>query len=88
MDDQHPIHPMSIQLSDERKQAVLQSCIKMFAEKFDEELSMFRARTLLEFFMKALGPPLYNQAVSDARSFMAKKLEDLDVEFYKPEDPL
>ena len=88
MEDHDPAQPMSIQLSAERRQAVLDGCVKMFAEEFDEELSLFRAQRILDYFIKALGPPLYNQAVGDARSFMAQKLEDLDVEFYKPEDPL
>lgn len=88
MDDRGPAHPMSIELSEERRQAVLDGCVKMFAEEFDEELSPFRARRILDFFIDALGPPLYNQAIGDARSFMAQKLEDLDVEFFKPEEPL
>ncbi len=37
--------------------------------------------------MKALGPPVYNQAVQDARGFVQEKLDDLDAEFYEPEDP-
>ena len=88
MPEERPAHPISIQLSADRKQAVLHNCIKFFAEEFDEELSLFRAQRILEFFINALGPPIYNQAITDARSFLAKKLEDLDVEFYKPEEAL
>jgi len=42
---------------------------------------------LLEFFVKAMRPPVYNQAVQDARGFVQEKLDDLDAEFYEPEDP-
>ena len=54
--------------------------------EFDEQLSPYRAQRILDFFIKALGPPLYNQAISDARAFMSHKLDDLDAEFYQPED--
>ncbi len=43
---------------------------------------------MLNFFVRALGPQVYNQAVSDARASMQSKLDDLDVEFYEPEEPL
>ena len=33
-------------------------------------MSAYQAERLLEFFMKNLGPPVYNQAISDARAFM------------------
>lgn len=78
-------NPMRINLSDERKADLLQLLSEYFQENFDEDLSEFRAENLLNFFIKQLGPPIYNQAISDARAFMFKKLEDLDVEYYEPE---
>ncbi len=79
---------MKIKLSDDRKQAVLKQLAKFYSDEFDEKLSSFRAERMLNFFVRALGPPLYNQAVSDARVFMQSKLDDLDVEFYEPEELL
>jgi len=32
------------------------------------------------------GAPVYNQAIQDARVFLHAKLEDLDGEFYEPEE--
>ena len=52
---------------------------------FDEELSPFRAEQILDFFVKTLGPSMYNQAIQDARKFMAERLEDLDATFYEKE---
>ena len=79
---------MKIKLSEERKQAVLKGLAKFYTEEFDDELSVFRAERMLDFFIQALGPPLYNQAVADARAFMLSRLDDMDVEFYEPEEPL
>lgn len=38
--------------------------------------------------VEELGPPVYNQAIQDARAFMAEKLGDLDAEYYEPETPV
>lgn len=80
-----PRRRTQIQLSPERKQMVVEDLHRFYRDAFDEDLSAFRAERLLEFFLKALGPPVYNQAIQDARAFMQEKLEDLDVEFYDPQ---
>ncbi len=79
-------NPMGIQLSQDRTHTLLDSLTKFYLGEFDEELSNYRAQKILAFFVKALGPPVYNQAIGDARSFMLEKLKDLDAEFYEPED--
>ncbi len=45
------------------------------------------AEQILDFMIKHLGAPVYNQAVQDARAFMHQKLEDLDGECYETEPP-
>jgi uncharacterized protein (DUF2164 family) len=77
---------MKIKLSDERRAAIRKALIDLFQEDFDQELSDFRAGEVLQFFVRSLGPAVYNQAISDARGFMLEKLDDLDAEFYV-EDP-
>jgi len=53
--------------------------------EFDEPLSDFRAEGLLDFFIRELGPPVYNQGVRDAAAFVQSKLTDLDGEIYETE---
>jgi uncharacterized protein (DUF2164 family) len=79
-------YPMRIKLTDERRALVLLSVKRLFAEQFDEEISDFRAEGLLDFFVKNLGPPVYNQAIRDALGFMQDKMMDLEGEFYEPEE--
>jgi uncharacterized protein (DUF2164 family) len=79
-------NPFKIILSEERSRVIRDRLTAFYKEEFDESLSAFRAERLLEFFLKTLGPPLYNQAMGDARAFMQQKLEDLDAEFYCPEE--
>ena len=77
--------PLRIKLSADRRATLIKLLKGFYKENFDEELSEHRAERLLDFFIKQLGPPIYNQAIADARAFMYEKLEDLDVEFYEPE---
>jgi uncharacterized protein (DUF2164 family) len=79
-------NPLRIILTDERKDAILRSLKEFYSQIFDEDLSSYRAEQILRFFLKTLGPPVYNQAIQDARGFMQEKLEDLDATFYEKED--
>lgn len=85
MSEQNIDNPWRIKLSNDRRAALLKLLKGFYKENFDEEVSEYRAERLLDFFIKQLGPPIYNQAIADARAFMFEKLEDLDVEFYEPE---
>jgi uncharacterized protein (DUF2164 family) len=78
--------PMRIRLSTERRSALLRSIKEYFLEEFDDRLSDFRAEGLLDFFVRELGPPVYNQGVRDASSFMQSKLTDIEGEVYEVEN--
>ena len=76
-----------IKLSDQRRSDLI-AMIRHFAStEFDQTLSEFQAQNLLDFFVRHLGAPVYNQAVQDIRGFLHEKVADLDVEFYEPEEP-
>ena len=79
--------PTRIRLTDERRKAILRDLKEFCLETFDEELSDFRAEQVLDFFVRVLGPPVYNQGVQDARAFMLEKLEDLGADLYEREAP-
>lgn len=76
---------MPLHLDDERRDHLVANLQGFYLTEFDEELSAFRAERLLDFVLSALGPPIYNQAVQDARAFMQRKLDDLDGEVYEME---
>ena len=77
--------PMKVRLSAERRAALLESLSAFFAAEFDETLSAFRAEALLDFFVRELGPPVYNQGVRDAAAFVQAKLGDIEGEVYERE---
>jgi uncharacterized protein (DUF2164 family) len=67
-----------IRLSPERRAALVVTTKKYFFGEFDEELSDFRAEALLDFFLRQLGPPVYNQGVRDAVGYIQEKLGDIE----------
>ena len=76
---------MRIRLSPERRSALLRAIKEYSATEFDEPLSDFRAEGLLDFFVRELGPPVYNQGVRDAAAFVQAKLTDIEGEIYERE---
>lgn len=74
---------MTVRLDEARRQHVVSRLQGFHRDQFDEEISVFRAEQLLDFLLEAIGPQIYNQAVQDARGFMQKKLEDMDVEVHE-----
>ena len=77
--------PLRIRLSDERRGALKRDLSAYFEANFGEPMSDFRAEELVAYFLQKLGPPVYNQAIADARGFMLEKIEDLEVEVYEPD---
>lgn len=82
-----PSHPMRIELSGDRRALMIGSLRAFFTDTIDHELSEFQAERVLNFFIRELGAPVYNQAIRDAHAFMEEKLADLEGEFYEPEEP-
>ena len=74
-----------IQLSDERRDALIGHLQTLFSTEFDETLSDFRAGEILDRMLKTLGPTVYNQAVEDVRAHLQTKLDDLNGEVYVDE---
>jgi len=77
--------PMRIRLSPERRASLLRAIKQHFSAEFDEPVSDFRAQGLLDFFVRELGPPVYNQGVRDASSFIQERLADIEGEVYEQE---
>jgi uncharacterized protein (DUF2164 family) len=82
-----PRSPQRIRLSPERRASLLASLQRHFEDEFDEPLSAFRAEGLVDFFVRQLGPPVYNQGVKDATGYLQEKLADIEGEIHEPEPP-
>jgi uncharacterized protein (DUF2164 family) len=76
---------MRIRLAPDRRAALLRALKEHVGAEFQEPLSDFRAEGLLDFFVRELGPPVYNQGVRDAAAFLQAKLADIEGDIYEPE---
>lgn len=56
---------------------MMASLKKYFREEFDLTLSDLRARLLLEYILKEIGPVAYNAGVKDAETQLRRAVEDL-----------
>lgn len=51
---------MQIELTEERRDALISHLQTMFSSEFDEDLSAFRAAEILDLMLTTLGPVVYN----------------------------
>ncbi|MEO6873314.1 MAG: DUF2164 domain-containing protein [Opitutaceae bacterium] len=76
---------MAIELTKEQIADIVPSLQRYFREEMDEELSELRAKLLLTYLLKEIGPFAYNQGVRDAEKFFRGKLEDLSATCFEDE---
>ncbi len=69
---------MAIKLKKDVEVRLIGSIRRYFNENMEEEMGDLKARLLLDFCLKELGPSIYNQAIEDAQSHMQEKIAELD----------
>jgi uncharacterized protein (DUF2164 family) len=69
-----------------RKQAVA-SIKRFFDEEIEQPIGDLKARLVLDYVLKELGPTVYNGAIADARAFFEERAADLDGVCYRAEFP-
>ena len=67
-----------LRLSDNRRTALLRELQAHFLDQHGETIGDLKAELLLDFFLESLGPPVYNQAIADARKFVQERIDDLE----------
>jgi uncharacterized protein (DUF2164 family) len=76
---------MSIELSSDASNTAIASIQRYFSENMDEPIGSLEAGSLLSFFLKEIGPAVYNKAVSDAQQRLQERVAELDVDVYEEE---
>lgn len=76
---------MTIEISNDATQAAIASIQRYFAENMEEDIGNLAAGALLGFFLKEIGPLVYNKAVADAQARLQVRVMELDVEVYEDE---
>jgi uncharacterized protein (DUF2164 family) len=76
---------MAIELNKDAQTALIASIQRFFTEHMDAPIGNMQARSLLDYFLKEVGPSVYNQAIAEAQRHLQAKVLDLDVECYEKE---
>jgi uncharacterized protein (DUF2164 family) len=76
---------MSIKMSNDTEQYLLGSIKRFAAEHLDGKIGDLKASLILEFFLREVGPSVYNQAIADAQSYFQEKAADLGGVRYQAE---
>ena len=76
---------MDIQLTETRIKILTEKTQIYFRDEHDLPIGDLKANMIIEFFIKEIGPQVYNQAINDAYSFIQDKLIDLESTLYAPE---
>lgn len=76
---------MAIKLDNQTEEQLLGSLQRYCAQNFDEEIGSLKARLLLDFCLREIGPSIYNQAVRDAQAVMQEKIAEIDTNCYEIE---
>jgi uncharacterized protein (DUF2164 family) len=76
---------MPITLSDDNKKLVIASVRRYFSEELDQDIGDLKAALVLDFFLREVGPSVYNAAIADAQTYLRDRLADLEATCYEPE---
>ena len=76
---------MAIKLPPETEKALYASIKRFFDEKLDDEIGDLKARLVLDYCLREIGPTIYNQAISDAQAWFQGKVTDLDGSCFEAE---
>jgi uncharacterized protein (DUF2164 family) len=76
---------MAIKLPPQTEADLLSSTKRFFDEELDEDIGDLKARRVLDFFLREIGPSVYNQAIADAQQSLELAVADLSGIRYEPE---
>jgi uncharacterized protein (DUF2164 family) len=76
---------MAITLPPDTTTRLYASIKQFFDEHLDEEIGDLKARLVLEFCLKEIGPSIYNQAIADAQKYFQDRALDLEGTCYEKE---
>ena len=76
---------MAITLSTEGNKQALASIRRYCTEALELDVGDLKASSLLDFFLKEIGPSVYNAAIADAQVYLRDRVADLEGTCYEAE---
>ena len=68
-------------LTDEERSRARDWLVSYFDVERDEQLGVIASDAILDAFLDAIGPVIYNRALTDAREWTTRRLADMEVDF-------
>lgn len=79
---------MDIKLSKEDKDQMISQLQAYFEMERGEELGTLGADQIFHYFLKEIGPYIYNQGVRDAKKMVEQKMMNIDEDITSLEKPV
>ena len=76
---------MAIELPKEIEKQLIASIKRYFVENMEDEIGDLKAKLILDYCLREIGPSIYNRAIADAQAYLQGKVTDLDNVLYEPE---
>ena len=76
---------MAITLDKDAEDRLLSSVKRYFREELDQEIGDLKAKLLLRFILKEIGPCIYNRAVGDVHAHLRDVIDEVDAVCFEPE---
>lgn len=74
-----------IEFSGDEKEAIARKIQRYFSEELDQDIGLFDAQFLLDFFTEEIGPWYYNRGLYDAQAIIEKQVESIGEAIYEIE---
>jgi uncharacterized protein (DUF2164 family) len=69
---------MPIAISPEARPLLIASIKRYVAENLEQDIGDLKAGSLLDYFLKEIGPTVYNKAIADAQEYFQARAIDLE----------
>jgi len=69
---------MEIKLEKDAEKKLVTSIKRYVSENFDTDIGELQSSLFLQFCIEEIGPPIYNQAISDAQTYMQERALDIE----------
>jgi len=76
---------MAIKITEDTAHRLIESIQRYFSENMEEPIGDLKAKLLLDFCVREIGPAIYNQAIQDAQSHLQNKVAEMDADCYEAE---
>jgi uncharacterized protein (DUF2164 family) len=74
-----------LELNKEKKKGLIDEVKRFFVDQRGEEIGDLQAELLCDFLIEKVGVAVYNTAVTDARTWLGRRLADVEADFYSLE---